>query len=78
MWLKNSETDAQILPQPKVMARLIIQNGDDWHLAGMMMLRRYCCRSQERVAKVGCGGQNCRSLYEHTSLCSLSEELVFL
>lgn len=32
MWLKNSETDAQILAQPKVMARPIIQNGDDWHL----------------------------------------------
>jgi arsenate reductase-like glutaredoxin family protein len=32
MWLKNSETDAQILAQPKVMARPIIQNGDAWHL----------------------------------------------
>jgi arsenate reductase-like glutaredoxin family protein len=32
MWLKNSETDAQILAQPKVMARPIIQNGDTWHL----------------------------------------------
>lgn len=32
MWLKNSEADAQIAAQPKVMARPIIRNGDDLHL----------------------------------------------
>jgi len=32
MWLKNSEADAQIAAQPKVMARPIIRDGDTWHL----------------------------------------------
>lgn len=32
MWLKNSEADAQIAAQPKVMARPIIRSGDTLHL----------------------------------------------
>lgn len=31
-WLKNSEADAQIEGQPKVMARPVIRDGDAWHL----------------------------------------------
>ena len=32
MWLKNSETDAQVMAQPKVMARPIIRDGDNFYL----------------------------------------------
>lgn len=32
MWLKNSETDAQVMAQPKVMARPIIRDGDKFYL----------------------------------------------
>ena len=32
MWLKNSEAEAQILAQPKVMARPIIRDGDAFYL----------------------------------------------
>lgn len=32
MWLKNAEADAQIEAQPKVMARPVIRDGDDFHL----------------------------------------------
>ena len=31
-WLKNSEADAQIAAQPKVMARPVIRNGDALYL----------------------------------------------
>ena len=31
-WLKNSEADAQIAAQPKVMARPVIHDGDSYHL----------------------------------------------
>jgi len=31
-WLKNSEADAQVRAQPKVMARPIIQSGDIYYL----------------------------------------------
>lgn len=31
-WLKNSEAEAQIAAQPKVMARPVIRAGDTWHL----------------------------------------------
>lgn len=32
MWLKNSEADAQIAAQPKVMARPVIRDGDNFYL----------------------------------------------
>lgn len=32
MWLKNSEAEAQIAAQPKVMARPVIRDGDDLYL----------------------------------------------
>lgn len=32
MWLKNSEADAQIAAQPKVMARPVIRDGDNSYL----------------------------------------------
>lgn len=32
MWLKNSEADAQIAAQPKVMARPVIHDGDRFYL----------------------------------------------
>lgn len=32
MWLKNAEADAQILAQPKVMARPVIRDGDNYYL----------------------------------------------
>jgi arsenate reductase len=31
-WLKNSEAEAQIAAKPKVMARPVIRNGDEFHL----------------------------------------------
>lgn len=31
-WLKNSEAEAQIAAQPKVMARPVIEAGGTWHL----------------------------------------------
>ncbi len=31
-WLKNSEAEAQIAAQPKVMARPVIRAGETWHL----------------------------------------------
>lgn len=31
-WLKNSEAEAQISARPKVMARPVIQNGENLHL----------------------------------------------
>ena len=32
MWLKNAEADAQIEAQPKVMARPVIRDGDNFYL----------------------------------------------
>lgn len=31
-WLKNSEAEAQISAQPKVMARPVLHDGDNWYL----------------------------------------------
>jgi arsenate reductase-like glutaredoxin family protein len=31
-WLKNSEAEAQISAKPKVMARPVLQDGDNWYL----------------------------------------------
>lgn len=31
-WLRNSEAEAQIAAQPKVMARPVIRDGDTWYL----------------------------------------------
>lgn len=31
-WLKNSEAEAQIAAQPKVMARPVLHDGDNWYL----------------------------------------------
>lgn len=31
-WLKASEAEAQIAAQPKVMARPVLQDGEDWYL----------------------------------------------
>ncbi|MGC1505261.1 MAG: ArsC/Spx/MgsR family protein [Sulfitobacter sp.] len=31
-WLKNSEAEAQIAAQPKVMARPVLHDGENWYL----------------------------------------------